>query len=541
MTNDTFFSLLKKSFRDNWELPALSDSDEYAYSYKSLAQKIRETHSLFQVLGIRKGDKVAICGRNSPNWAAAFFASVSYGAVATPILSDFTPEMVENIVNHSDAKLLFAADHILSGLDFTKMDTQLSAIKIDDFSLVHTPSASNFSAYKEAREQFALKYKDGFSFSDMYFHDEQPNEMAVLNYTSGTTSSPKGVMIPYRSLWSNIEAAMKIVTSVKSGDCIVSNLPMGHMFGLGFELIFGICSGCRVHFLSKLPSPQYLLSTFATFKPPIVCAVPLVLEKIVKNMVMPALKGEVPQTEAGKKMVKDKMMAIFGGNLKQVYIAGAALSKEVGEFLTHIDFPYTVGYGMTECATLITLVDNQIFKTGCCGKMVDRMEIRIESEDPRTIAGELLTRGTNVMLGYYKNPEATEAVLSPDGWLRTGDLALVDDEGFYYLKGRSKTMILAASGQNIYPEEIEELFNGLPHVIESLIIEKGNKLVALVYPDMDFITINNIKERIQGFVEEMKDAINKRLPSYIHISEIMLRFEEFEKTPKRSIRRFLYQ
>lgn len=542
MIKNSFHSLLENSFRNNWDLPALSDNDEDFYRYKDMAKQMAEVHATFKALGIRKGDRVALCGLNSANWAIAFFASLTYGVSTTTILNDFIPEIIENIVTHSESKLLFASDSILNSLDINNIPQAKSIISLDDFSLKQAPSKETEMAYEEARIAFRDKYEDGFQFSDMRFHtEEQPEEMAILNYTSGTTSKPKGVMIPYRSIWSNIVCAIDRVPYLKPGETIVSILPMGHMFGLAFELMFGITNGCRLHFLTKLPTPQYLFATFNKYKPAVVFSVPLVLEKIVKKMVMPSLKGTIPQTEEVKKAVRDNLIKIFGGNLQEVCIAGAALSKETGELLSAVSFPYMVGYGMTECATAITFEDHKTFKTGSCGKVVDRMEIKIESEDPMNIPGELLTRGDNVMLGYYKNEEATQAVLSDDGWLRTGDLALIDADGNYYLKGRSKTMILGSSGQNIYPEEIEELFNALPIVAESLVVEKGNKLVAMIYPDFECVSIESIKEKFNNYVEEIKEAINKRLPSYSHISEIMLRFEEFEKTPKRSIRRFLYQ
>ena len=539
--DNRFLGIIEQSFKNNWELPALSDNDETACRYSEVARSIGELHALFITLGVKKGDRIAIYGRNSVNWGISFFATLSYGAIATTILSDFNPEAARNIIEHSEAKVLLVNQALYDKLDVDEMPYLESVISLDDFSLIVTSSQASSTAYLETRKDFVAKYKDGFNFSDMYFHTEQADEMAILNYTSGTTSSPKGVMIPYRSLWSNTRHPIDHISYIERGVNFVSCLPMGHMYGLAFELILGIAIGAHIHFLTRIPSPQYVLGTFKTYKPPMVCIVPLILEKIVKSMILPGLKGRLPQTAEQKKEIKDNLINIFGGNIKQVCIAGAALSKDTSELLTSVGFPYTVGYGMTECATLITLEDYKQFVMHSCGKTVDRMEVRIDSEDPYNVLGELHTRGTNVMLGYYKNEEATQAAFTEDGWLRTGDLALMDSEGNYFIKGRCKTMILGSSGHNIYPEEIEELFNALPHVVESLVVEKGNKLVALVYPDQEIFNLENIKEKLNILIDEMKESINKRLPSYSHISQIILRFEEFEKTPKRSIRRFLYQ
>jgi long-chain acyl-CoA synthetase len=423
-------------------------------------------------------------------------------------------------------------------------------LMIDDFSVQKSRSAKLLASCADMDRVFALKYPNGFTVDDVIYYDESPEELAVLNYTSGTTSNPKGVMIPYRSLWSNTRFAIDNIQFVKAGDGIVCMLPMAHMYGLAFEVLLSIAKGCHIHYLTRIPSPQIIIDAFAKVNPTLVLAVPLIIEKIVQTRIFPELKKQPVKTlllfpplkKKIYKKVANKLIPVFGNNLVEVVIGGAALNQEVGKFLSEIKFPYTVGYGMTECGPLVSYEYWDTYKEGSCGRAVDRMAVRIESANPETEAGEILVKGQNVMLGYYKNEEATKLVLDEAGWLRTGDLGVTDRDGFLYIRGRSKTMILGPSGQNIYPEEIEGFYNNSPYIAESLIIEENGKLVALIYPDKDYMKKQDIKESDYSviFVNEMK-AINKRLPKYSQVANFRLQDQEFEKTPKRSIKRFLYQ
>lgn len=550
MTNNKFLPLIENSIRDNWDKPALSDYNGQTYYYRDFGKEIKKLHLLFDVLGIQKGDKIALCGRNSANWAVTFFASLSYGAVVTTILHDFIGESIQNIVIHSESKILFVEEYAWEKLDPKSMPTVETIILVNDFSIIKSRSQELISAREIWDTVFSEKYPTGFMSADLNFHNESADELAVLNYTSGTTSSPKGVMVPYRSLWSNTQFAIEAIPFVNAGDGIVCMLPMAHMYGLAFEVLLSIAKGCHINFLTRVPSPQIIIDAFASVKPPLILAVPLIIEKIIQNKVFPEIRKQPTKTllklpiikNIVHKKVLDKLMITFGGNLKEVVIGGAALNKEVGSFLSTIKFPYTVGYGMTECGPLIAYEYWEDYAPESCGKVVNRMEVKIDSPDPYNIAGEIITKGTNTMIGYFKNEEATKEVLGEDGWLKTGDLGVIDKLGNIFIKGRSKTMILGPSGQNIYPEEIESLVNSLPYVMESLIIEEKGKLVALIFPDLDLLK----KDKIEGnAVKELLDLelkpLNKRLPSYSQISQIKIRDTEFEKTPKRSIKRFLYQ
>lgn len=550
MNDNKFLSLIKSGICDNWERPALTDYNGETYHYSDFAKKIAEIHILFDALNIRKGDKVAICGRNSASWAIAFFGSLTYGAVVTTILHDFSGDSIHNIVNHSDAKVLFAGEFVWAKLDPQQMPQVDTIIILDDFSIMKSRSSELLRTLSDIEAVFAKKYPSGFTKEDVVFHDEQPEEMAVLNYTSGTTSQPKGVMIPYRSLWSNTRFAIDNIQFVKPGDGIVSMLPMAHMYGLAFEILLSVAKGCHIHFLTRIPSPQIIMEAFARVKPTLVISVPLIIEKIVQAKVFPELKKQPVRTLIKipffrKKIyqkISEKLLPIFGSKLVEVVIGGAALNKEVGQFLTDIKFPYTVGYGMTECGPLISYDYWETYKAGSCGCPVDRMKVRIDSENPATETGEIHVRGQNVMLGYYKNEEATKAVMLEDGWLNTGDMGVMDNDGYIFIKGRSKTMILGPSGQNIYPEEIEDLYNNSPLVAEALIIEESHKLVALIYPDKEYIEKSEIKEKdIPNVFADLMKSINKRLPNYSQVVNFRLQDQEFEKTPKRSIKRFLYQ
>lgn len=550
MEDNKFLTLIRNGISENWNRPALTDYNGETYLYKDFARKIAQLHILFEDMDVQKGDKIAICGRNSSNWTVAFFASLTYGAVITTILHDFSGENVHNLVNHSEAKVFFADDYVWTKVDPVQMPSVETILIIDDFSVQKSRSAKLLASSADLNLALAQKYPNGFTVNDMKFHDESPEELAVLNYTSGTTSNPKGVMIPYRSLWSNTRFAIDNIQFVKPGDGIVCMLPMAHMYGLAFEVLLSIAKGCHIHYLTRVPSPQIILDAFSKVNPTLVLAVPLIIEKIVQTRVFPELKKQPVKTllllPPFKKMIykkiAEKLVPVFGNKLVEVVIGGAALNKEVGDFLSAIKFPYTVGYGMTECGPLISYEYWETYKAGSCGRAVDRMSIRIESANPEAETGEIMVKGQNVMLGYFKNEEATKHVLDEAGWLRTGDLGVMDRDGFLFIKGRSKTMILGPSGQNIYPEEIEGFYNNSPYVGESLIIEESGKLIVLIYPDKDYMKKHDIKESDYSniFVEEMK-AINKRLPKYSQVVNFRLQDQEFEKTPKRSIKRFLYQ
>lgn len=550
MENEKFLTFIRDGICNNWERAALTDYGGETYLYKDFARKIAELHILFDALNVQKGEKVAVCGRNSSHWAIAFFASMTYGTVITTILHDFSGESIHTLVNHSDAKILFADEYVWSKLDPIQMPQLETIMLIDDFSVQKSRSAELLECCSSMDQAFNKKYPNGFTKEDLIFHNESPEELAILNYTSGTTSNPKGVMIPYRSLWSNTRFAIDNIPFVKAGDGIVCMLPMAHMYGLAFEVLLSIAKGCHIHYLTRTPSPQIILNAFSKVNPTLVLAVPLIIEKIIQTRVFPEFKKQpakillkIPYFRKKiYKKVADKIIPLFGNKLVEVVIGGAALNKEVGAFLTEIRFPYTVGYGMTECGPLVTYEYWETYKPGSCGRLVDRMEMYIDSSDKEKEAGEIIIKGDNIMLGYYKNEEATRQVLNSEGWLRTGDLGVMDSDGFLYIKGRSKTMILGASGQNIYPEEIEDLYNNSPYVAEALIIEENRRLIALIFPDKEYLEKQGVKESDYSavFVAEKK-AINKRLPGYSQIANFRLQDKEFEKTPKRSIKRFLYQ
>lgn len=550
MEDRKFLTLIKEGILNNWDKPALTDYDGETYLYKDFARKIAEIHMYFDAIKLQKGETVAICGRNSTNWAIVFFATVSYGAVITTILHDFDEESIHNIVNHCEARVFFANDQVWNKVDPQKMPKVETIIQLDDWAIQKSNSPELIRIRGERKRYFKERYPEGFTKEDVKFYNESPEEMAVLNYTSGTTSSPKGVMLPYRSLWSNTRFAIDMIPFVKAGDGIVCMLPMAHMYGLAFEVLLSIAKGCHIHFLNRTPSPQIILKAFREVNPTLVLAVPLIIEKIIQSKVFPELEKQPVKTllhlpfmrKRIYKKVAAKITPLFGNKLVEVVIGGAALNKEVGQFLSAIRFPYTVGYGMTECGPLISYEYWETYRPESCGRPVDRMQIRVDSQNPETEVGELLVKGDNVMLGYFKKPEETAAVLGEDGWLKTGDLVNVDKDNFIYIKGRSKTMILGASGQNIYPEEIEDLLNNSPYVSEALVIEEDRKLIALIYPDKDYLESAGLKEKdyMTVFADEIK-AANKRLPNFSQLANFRLQNKEFEKTPKRSIKRFLYQ
>lgn len=546
----SFIAFVEESIKKHWNLDALTDYKGATLQYKDVARKIEKLHILLAESGIKPGDKVAVCGRNSSHWGVAFLAILTYGAVAVPILHEFKADNIHNIVNHSEARLLFVGDVVWESLNEAEMPLLEGIILMTDFTLLVCRSKQLEYAREHLNELFGKKFPRNFRREHVSYRRDNPEELAVINYTSGTTSFSKGVMLPYRSLWANTQFAFDVLT-LKPGDRIVSMLPMAHMYGLAFEFLYEVACGCHVFFLTRMPSPKIIFQAFADVKPHIVIAVPLIIEKIIKKNVLPKLETlkmkvllKVPIiNDKIKATVREQMIQGFGGNFYEVIIGGAAFNQEVEKLLKSIDFPYTVGYGMTECGPIICYEDWERFKPGSCGKAAPRMEVRIDSPDPQNIVGEILTRGDNVMLGYYKNPEATAQILDADGWLHTGDLGVMDEEGNVTIKGRSKNMLLGPSGQNIYPEEIEEKLNNLPFVAECIVIQQNdNKLVALIYPDFEDAYSQGMSDSdIEAAMEENRTTLNAELPAYSQISRIKIYPEEFEKTPKKSIKRFLYQ
>lgn len=548
MIEESLIEHIENSIKKHWDLDSLTDYQGSTLQYKDVARKIEKLHILFEESGVKKGDKIALCGRNSSNWAVAFLATLTYGAVAVPILHEFKPDMVHNIVNHSEAKLLFAGDVVWDGLNEIEMPHLEGIIQINDYSLLCCRTDKLLYAREHLNEMFGRKYPKNFRINHIDYYRENPDELAIINYTSGTTSFSKGVMIPYRALWSNTKFANEVI-DLSKGDRVVSMLPMAHMYGLSFEFLYEFGRGCHIYYLTRVPSPKIIFQAFNEIKPSIVIAVPLIIEKIIKKNILPKLSTpkmrillHVPIiNDRIKAVVREQMINAFGGNFYEIIIGGAAFNQEVERFLKMIDFPYTVGYGMTECSPIICYEDWKHFKEGSCGKAAPRMEIKIDSPDPKQIVGEILCKGMNVMLGYYKNPEATAGVLEPTGWFHTGDLGIIDEAGNLTIKGRIKNMLLSSSGQNIYPEEIEDKLNNLPYVSESIVIQNGNKLVALIYPDYDETQADGISDAdLNRIMEENRITLNSMIPLYSQVAAIKLYSEEFEKTPKKSIKRFLY-
>ena len=542
--------LIENSIKEHWDLPAFSDYNGHTYHYKDVARRIAKFHIILEHAGVKKGDKVALVGRNSSNWAISFFGILSYGAVAIPILHEFKPDNIHHIVNHSEAKVVLAGLNNWENMNEQMMPDVRLFMLLDDFSILGSKDREIYTVRDRINEYFGKKYPRSFTPDDINYHKEDPDELAVLNYTSGTTSFSKGVMIPYRSLWSNTKFAADNLPFIHPGDNIVCMLPMAHMYGLAFEILNCVNNGCHIHFLTRIPSPKIIADAFARVKPTLILAVPLIIEKIIKNKVFPQLEKpliklmlKLPYVDQKvRNAIVDKLTESFGGRFGEVIIGGAAMNKDVEEFLHSIKFRYTIGYGMTECGPLIAYEPWDTFRQGSVGRIVDRMEARIDSSDPVNEVGEILVKGMNVMLGYYKNPEATQAVMTDDGWMHTGDLGTIDQDGFLYIRGRCKTMILGPSGQNIYPEEIEDKLNNMPCVAESLIISQGGKLVALIYPDWEQVDRAGIQHSgIEQLMQQNIDQLNAEMPVYCKVSHFKLYQEEFEKTPKRSIKRYLYQ
>ena len=548
----SFIALVEQSIKKNWDLDALTDYKGVTLQYKDVARKIEKIHIILEESGVKPGDKIAVCGRNMSHWGVTFLSVVTYGAIIVPILHEFKADQVHNIVNHSEAKLLFVGDVVWEALDESAMPNLEGIMLMNDFSILVSRSEKLTYAREHLNELFGHKFPKNFRKEHINYYKDSADELLVLNYTSGTTSFSKGVMLPSRALWSNVEFGKeKLGKILKPGDSVVSMLPMAHMYGLAFEFLYEFCSGCHVYFLTRMPSPKIILQAFAEVKPKIVIAVPLIIEKIIKKNVLPKLETptmkfllKVPLvSDKIKATVREQVMNAFGGNFYEVIVGGAAFNQEVEAFLRSINFPYTVGYGMTECAPIISYEDWDKFKAGSCGKAAPRMEVQILSRDPQNIPGEIVTRGDNVMLGYYKNQEATNEVIDADGWLHTGDLGVIDEEGNITIKGRSKNMLLGPSGQNIYPEEIEDKLNNLPYVNESIVIQAlDGKLAALIYPDFELAFANGMNEKqVEEQMEANRVALNTQIAAYEQIARVKIYHEEFEKTPKKSIKRFLYQ
>jgi long-chain acyl-CoA synthetase len=546
----SFISFIEQSIKDNWDLDALTDYNGATLQYKDVARKIEKIHIIFEQSGIKEGDKIAICGRNSSHWGVTFLATLTYGAIAVPILHEFKPDNVHNIVNHSESRLLFVGDMVWEGLNENAMPNIEGVVLMNDYSVLVSRSEKLDFARNHLNELFGKKFPKNFRREHVEYKKDEPETLAVINYTSGTTSYSKGVMIPYRALWSNTQFAFDVL-QLKPGNKLVSMLPMAHMYGLSFEFIYEFCVGCHIYFLTRMPSPKIIFQAFSEIKPNLVVAVPLIIEKIIKKNILPKLQTptmkillKVPIiNDKIKAAVREQMIHAFGGEFYEVIVGGAAFNQEIEQFLRSIEFPYTVGYGMTECAPIICYEDWKDFKPGSCGKAVKRMEVKVLSPDPKNIVGEIVCKGPNVMLGYYKNPEATAEVIDKDGWMHTGDLGVIDEEGNVTIKGRSKNMLLGSSGQNIYPEEIEDKLNNMPYVAESIVIQQHDgRLAALIYPDFDDAYAHGMKdEDIESAMETNRVALNSELPSYSQISRVRIYPEEFEKTPKKSIKRFLYQ
>jgi len=548
----SFNELIEKSVIEHWDLDALTDYKGKTLQYHDVARKIEKIHIMFEASGVQKGDRIALCGRNSSMWAAAFLATLTYGAVAVPVLHEFTPEQIHNIVNHSESKILFVGDVVATEIDATKMPALEGIIYLPDLSLTLSRTEKLTYAREHLNEMFGKKYPKYFRPEHVHYYREQsPDELALINYTSGTTGNSKGVMIPYRAMWSNADFARSVLgATVKPGSHIISILPMAHMYGMAFELIFEFIAGAHVFYLTRMPSPAIIAQALAEVKPALMIAVPLIIEKIIRKRVFPKIQTHrmklLLNTPVIQKKVKEKIceqvMQAFGGNIYQVIIGGAALNREIEMFLKDINFPFTVGYGATECAPIIGYSDWKEFVPTSCGKPALHQEVRIDSVDPENVPGEILTKGPNVLLGYYKNEEATRQVLDADGWFHTGDLGTMDADQNIYIKGRSKNMLLGSNGQNIYPEEIEDKLNSLPLVSECLVVQRGEKLVGLVYPDLEEAKELGLNDAdIKNLMEENKKQLNEINPAYCKLSDIEIMEEEFVKTPKRSIKRYLYK
>ncbi len=550
-TEQSFNALVEQAIIQNWDKDALTDYKGKTLQYHDVARKIEKIHIVLERAGIAPGDKVAICGRNSASWAVSFLAVVSYGAVIVPIQHEFKPEQIYNIVNHSESRLLFVGDVVATTLDFEQMPQLVGVCYMPDHSLMLSRSEELTYAREHLNELFGKRYPHHFGPEHVSYHKDQPDELCMINYTSGTTGFSKGVMLPYRSIWSNVDdMGAQMMTKIPRGSQVLEILPMGHMYGMIDEFLINFCYGNHIYFLSRLPSPSIIQEAFEELQPAMIVSVPLIIEKIVKNKIFPLVNNyrvkllmKAPGVgKVVRQRIREKVMEVLGGKAYQVLIGGASLSKQIEDFFVSIDFPVTVGYGATETGPMITYSDYHDFVPGSCGTPVSRMEVKILSPDPANVAGELLARGTNTMLGYYKNPEATAEALDSEGWYHSGDLAKMSPDGHVFILGRIKNMLLGANGQNVYPEEIEDKLNSMTMVSESIVLQSGDKFVALVYPNKDMAgDLGLTDEDLKGVMEQNRKELNARLPSFCRISEIKLHDKEFERTPKKSIKRYLYK
>ena len=544
-----FIDYIEQSIIKNWDKDALTDYKGITLQYKDVARKIAKFHIVLESAGIQPGDKIAVCGRNSAHWAVTFLATITYGAVIVPILHEFKADNIHNIVNHSEAKLLFVGDQAWENLNEDAMPLLEGIALLTDFSPLVSRNEKLTYAFEHRNAIYGRQYPKNFRPEHICYRKDHPEELAIINYTSGTTGYSKGVMLPYRSLWSNVAYCFEMLP-VKPGDHIVSMLPMGHVFGMVYDFLYGFSAGAHIYFLTRMPSPKIISQSFSEIKPRVISCVPLIVEKIIKKDILPKVDSTIGKLLLKVPIVNDKIkslarqaaMEIFGGNFDEIIIGGAPFNAEVEAFLKKIGFPYTIAYGMTECGPIICSSRWETLKLASCGKATSRMEVRIDSPDPKTHAGEIVCRGMNMMLGYYKNPEATAQIIDANGWLHTGDLGTLDEEGYVTVRGRSKNLLLTSSGQNIYPEEIESKLNNMPYVAESLIVLQHEKLVAMIYPDFDDAFAHGLQQTdIQKVMEQNRIELNQQLPNYSQISKIKIHFEEFEKTAKKSIKRFMNQ
>ena len=544
-----FIDYIEQSIIENWDKDALTDYKGITLQYKGVARKIAKFHIVLESAGIQPGDKIAVCGRNSAHWGVTFLATITYGAVIVPILHEFKADNIHNIVNHSEAKLLFVGDQAWENLNEDAMPLLEGIASLTDFTALVSRNEKLTYAFEHRNAIYGQRYPKNFRPEHICYRKDRPEELAIINYTSGTTGYSKGVMLPYRSIWSNVAYCFEMLP-VKAGDHIVSMLPMGHVFGMVYDFLYGFSAGAHIYFLTRMPSPKIIAQSFAEIKPRVISCVPLIVEKIIKKDILPRVDSKIGKLLLKVPIVNDKIkslarqaaMEIFGGNFDEIIIGGAPFNAEVEAFLKKIGFPYTIAYGMTECGPIICSSRWETLKLASCGKATTRMEVRIDSPDPKTHAGEIVCRGMNMMLGYYKNPEATAQIIDANGWLHTGDLGTIDDEGYVTVRGRSKNLLLTSSGQNIYPEEIESKLNNMPYVAESLIVLQHDKLVALIYPDFDDAFAHGLQQAdIIKVMEANRVELNQQLPNYSQISKVKIHFEEFEKTAKKSIKRFMYQ
>ena len=545
-----FIDYIEQSIIKNWDRNALTDYKGITLQYKDVARKIAKFHIVLESAGIRPGDKIAVCGRNSAHWAVAFLATVTYGAVIVPILHEFKADNIHNIVNHSEAKLLFVGDRAWENLNEEAMPLLMGIVLLTDFTPVVCRNEQLMEAFEHRNVLYGTRFPKNFRPEHIsYRKEESPEELAVINYTSGTTGYSKGVMLPYRSLWSNVAYCHEMLP-VRPSDHIVSMLPLGHVFGMVYDFLYGFSAGAHLYFLTRMPSPKIIAQSFSEIRPRIISCVPLIVEKIIKKDILPRIDNKIGKLLLRMPIVNDKIkadmrkkaMEVFGSNFDEIIIGGAPFNAEVERFLKQIGFPYTIAYGMTECGPIICSSRWETLKLASCGKATTRMEVKIDSPDPQNVAGEIICKGANLMLGYYKNAEATSQIIDVNGWLHTGDLATMDTEGYVTVRGRSKNMLLTASGQNIYPEEIESKLNNMPYVSESLIVLQNDKLVALIYPDFDDAFAHGMEQSdIEKVMEDNRNELNLQLPAYCQITKVKIHFEEFEKTAKKSIKRFMYQ